>query len=148
MSELFAAFGVNWKLLLVQAVNFGLLLALLTYFLYKPLLAIIDKRREEVAEGVRKAHAADTTLAEAKKEAEEMVGQAAREAEQLVATARARADEKSAEIVRTAEARASAVLKDAEGRAEEAQRQALLESQKDIARAAMLAAEKILAKRD
>jgi len=55
MSELFSAFGVNWKLLLIQAVNFGLLLAALTYFLYKPILKIIDERREKVAEGVRTA---------------------------------------------------------------------------------------------
>lgn len=144
MSELFAAFGVNWKLLLIQAVNFGLLLSALTYFLYKPLLKIIDTRRESVAEGVRKAQAADKQLEDAKQEGSEMVGRAAREAEQLVATARSRADEKSAEIVKAAESRADALLKDAQARGEEAQRQALLESQKDIARAAMLAAEKIL----
>lgn len=146
MDQLFAAFGVNWKLLLIQAVNFGLLLTVLTYFLYKPLLSIIDKRREEVAEGVRKAQAADQQLEDAKQEGAEMVGRAAREAEQLVATARSRADEKAAEIVRTAEERASAALKEAQAKADEAQRQALLESQKEIARAAMLAAEKILRK--
>jgi len=58
MSDLFAAFGVNWKLLLVQAVNFGLLLSALTYFLYKPVLRMIDERREKVAEGVRTTQAA------------------------------------------------------------------------------------------
>lgn len=144
MNDLFAAFGVNWKLLLIQAVNFGLLLSVLSYFLYKPLLKIIDERRESVAEGVRKAQAADRQLEDAKQEGSEMVGRAAREAEQLVATARSRADEKGLEVLRTAEARAEALLKDAQARAEESKRQALLESQKDIARAAMLAAEKIL----
>lgn len=146
MSELFAAFGVNWKLLLIQAVNFGLLLSALTYFLYKPLLKIIDERREKVAEGVRIAAQADAKLADAKREGEEMVGSAARDAEQLVATARTRADEKGVEIVKVAEAKAQAVLKEAEARAEEAKRMALSESQKEITRAAMLAAERILRK--
>ena len=144
MSELFAAFGVNWKLLLVQAVNFGLLLSALTYFLYKPVLRMIDERREKVAEGVRTAEEADRKLADAKAEGEGLVGDAAREAEGLVATARTRAEEKGAEIVKAAEARANATLKDAQARAEEAKRLALQESSKDIARAAMLAAEKIL----
>jgi len=144
MEQLFAAFGVNWKLLLIQMVNFGALLAVLSYFLYKPVMRIIDERREKVAEGVRIAEAATRRLEEAKAEGEELVGAGAREAESLVAGARARADEKGAEILHAAEARAQGVLKDASARAEESKRQALLESQKEIARAAMLAAEKIL----
>jgi len=144
MSELFAAFGINWQLLLVQAINFGLLLVVLTYFLYKPVLKLIDDRRERIAEGVRTAEAAERRLAEAKTEGDKRIGEASREAETLVATARTRAEEKGADIVKAAEAQAASTLKDAQARAEEAQRQALRESEKEIARAAMLAAEKIL----
>ncbi|MSU73721.1 ATP synthase F0 subunit B [Candidatus Kaiserbacteria bacterium] len=144
MSQLLAVFGVDWKLLLVQAVNFGLLLSVLTYFLYKPVLRIIDERQRKIAEGVKTAAAADQKLADATVEGEGIVGTAAREAEQLVAIARSRADEKGNEIVKAAEARANNVLKEASERAEEAKRMALSESSKEIARAAMLAAEKIL----
>ena len=144
MDALFAAFGINWKLLLIQVVNFGLLLSLLSYFLYKPVLRIIDERRRSIEEGVRKAQAADAELADAKKEREDIVATAAKEAESLVASARTRADEKAGEIVRTAESRADSVMKDAEARAEEAKRQAIKASEKEIARAAVLAAEKIL----
>ncbi|OGG80628.1 ATP synthase F0 subunit B [Candidatus Kaiserbacteria bacterium RIFCSPLOWO2_01_FULL_54_13] len=144
MSELFATFGVNWKLLLVQVVNFGLLLTVLTYFLYKPVLKIIDERREKVAEGVRTAEAAARKLEEAKGKGESIVGKASREAEGIVAVARSRADERADEILRTAESQAQGFLKDARERAEEAKRQALKESEREIARAAMLAAEKIL----
>lgn len=144
MEQFLIAFGVNWKLLLIQGVNFAALLAVLTYFLYKPLLKIIDERREAIAEGVRKSLEADRVLADAKVEGEGMVGTAAREAESLVATARSRADEKGNEILKAAEARADSVMKDAAARAEEARRTAMQESEKDIARAAMLAAEKVL----
>lgn len=144
MSELFAAFGIDWKLLLIQAVNFGVLLAVLTYFLYKPILRIIDERREKVAEGVRVAEEAARKLADAQEESKSLVGSASREAEQLVASARSRADGVGGEIIRAAELKAQSVLKDAEARAEEAKRLALQESSKEIARAAMLAAEKIL----
>ncbi|TSC62846.1 MAG: F-type H+-transporting ATPase subunit b [Parcubacteria group bacterium Athens0416_74] len=144
MSELFAAFGIDWRLLLIQAVNFGVLLAALTYFLYKPILGIIDERREKVAEGVRTAEEAARKLADAEEESKVLIGSASRDAEQLVATARARADEKGTQIVRDAEEKAHGVMRDAEARAEEAKRLALQESEKEIARAAMLAAEKIL----
>jgi F-type H+-transporting ATPase subunit b len=144
MQQLVSVFGLDWKLLLIQGVNFGILLVLLWYFLYRPVLRIIDERREKVAEGVRLSEAAHTRLKEAKEESDGIVGEAAREAEGLVAAARGRAEEKGMEIVKGAEARAEAVMKDAQARAAEAKRQALTESQKDIARAAMLAAEKIL----
>lgn len=144
MTEFAAAFGLDWKLLIIQAINFGALLAILTYFLYKPLMKLIDERQAKIAEGVRMAEAASTRLAEAQAEGEQLVGTASREAEALVAQGRARADEKGSEILRQAEERAQRVLKDAESRAEEAKRQAMQESSKEIARAAMLAAEKIL----
>jgi F-type H+-transporting ATPase subunit b len=144
MSALFEAFGVNWQLLVVQAVNFGLLLGALTYLLYKPVLRIIDERREKVAEGVRMAESAQAHLADAKAESEQLVGDAAREAESLVAGAKTRAEEKAKEILSSAEEKAQATLKDAEARAEEEKRRAVAESSKEIARAAMLAAEKIL----
>lgn len=144
MNELFAAFGVNWKLLLIQAVNFGLLLAALSYFLYKPILRIIDQRREKVAEGVRLAQSASQTLADAKEEGEQLVGEAAKKAEALAASSRASAEQKGAGIVRDAQARAEQMLAEAQARAEEVKRQTIAGSEREIARAAMLAAEKIL----
>lgn len=145
MDQLFATFGIDWRLLLIQAVNFGVLLSALTYFLYKPLMKTIDERRTKIAQGVEAAEAADQRLAAAKAESDEIVGQGAREAESLVAAARTRADEKGAEIVKASEAKAEAVLRDAQARAEESKRLALQESEKEIAKAALLAAEKILA---
>ncbi len=144
MSEFAAAFGLDWKLLIIQAINFGALLAILSYFLYKPLMKLIDERREKIAEGVRMAESASTRLAEAKAEGDQLIGTASREAEGLVAAARGRADEKGVEILKHAEERAQRVLKEAQAHAEEAKRQAMQESSKEIARAAMLAAEKIL----
>ena len=144
MSELFEAFGVNWKLLLIQAVNFGLLLAALSYFLYRPILRIIDERRGKVAEGVRLAESATRRLTEANEEGDKLVGEAAKKAEALAAASRAGAEQKGAGILKEAQSRAEAVLAEAQIRAEEVKRQTIASSEREIARAAMLAAEKIL----
>lgn len=147
MDQLFATFGINWKLLIVQAVNFGVLLLVLWKYVYTPVLALIDERREKIAEGVRTAEAATRRLSEADAEGKQMVGTAAKEGEALVASARLRADERAQEIVKNAEAKAASTLAEAVQRAEEAQRKAMQESEKEITRAAMLAAEKILAQK-
>ena len=54
---------------------------------------------------------------------------------------------RGSELLHAAEMRADALMKDAAARAEEAKRMALQESERKIARVAMLAAEKILATR-
>jgi len=144
MQQLFAAFGIDWRLLAIQAVNFALLLSALTYFLYRPILRIIDERQKKVADGVRTAELADKKLEDAKTEGDQMVGKAAREAEGMLATARVRAEERGGQIVKAAEERAQATLTEAEARAQEAKRLAMKESEREIARAAMLTAEKIL----
>lgn len=144
MSELFAVFGINWKLLLIQAFNFSILLILLWRFLYRPVLKMIDERRAKIAEGVKTAEEAERKLASSETEGQEIRRQATREAEQMVAAARTRAEEKKAEMMKEAETKAEALLSDATARAQESQRQALKESEREIARAAMLAAEKIL----
>ena len=144
MDQIVSVFGIDWRLLLIQGFNFGLLLLILWYFLYRPVLRLIDERREKIAEGVRTAEAAQRELADAKEEREGIVGQAGREAEGILASARTRASERESEILKQAEARATATMKDAAERAEEAKRQAVVESEREIARAAMLAAEKIL----
>ena len=90
MDQLISTFGIDWRLLLVQSVNFGLLLLVLWRFVYRPVLAMIDERREKIAEGVQKAEAADRRLAEADEEGKGIIGAASREGEQVVAAARAR----------------------------------------------------------
>ena len=144
MQQLLSTFGINWQLLIIQAVNFGVLLTALTYFLYRPLMKVIDDRRTKIAEGVRAAEAADQRLADAKSQADDLVGAGARESESLIATARARADQKSEEMLKTAQMKAENLVKEAQSRAIEEQRRIMRESEAGIARAATLAAEKIL----
>src|SRR5262245_27647418 len=103
MSELFSAFGINWKLLAIQWLNFAVLLMALTYFLYGPVMRLLDERQKKIAEGVKTAEDAARKLEEAKGESEKIVGTAAREAEGLVSAANKRAEEKQSEIVKAAE---------------------------------------------
>lgn len=144
MGELFSAFGLDWRLLVIQTVNFALLLAILWRFLYTPLTKMLDERRGKIAESVQKAEAADRRLAEADMEGKAMLAEAGKEAEVLVASGRSRAASESAEAMKKTQEKAEALLAEAHARAEEAKRTALAAGEKEIARAAMLAAEKIL----
>lgn len=144
MDQLFGAFGIDGKLLLAQLINFGVLFAGLTYLLYKPVMKTLDERRAKVAQGVIDAEQAAEKLATADVEASTLLKSAETEAEGIVAGARDAATTEKARIMKEAEARAAAVALDAEARAKETSAKAFRESEQEIARLAMLAAEKVI----
>jgi len=65
MQQLFSQLGIDWRLLLSQAVNFALLLIALRVFAYKPLLKLLSDRRTRIEEGLTKADESDRRLLEA-----------------------------------------------------------------------------------
>lgn len=147
MGEFFTTFGVNWKLLIVQAVNFGVLLGALTYLLYTPIMKMLDERKALVERGVKEAAEASEKLALASAESRTMVGKAALEAEGILSHAREHAVARGADIERVAKERADALVKEAAARAEALKVSAMKESDAAIAKAAVLAAEKILSEK-
>ena len=62
MEEIVKVFGIRWELVVIQAVNFGLLLLILWWFLYRPLVAIMAKRQQVIEQGVRDAEVAKERL--------------------------------------------------------------------------------------
>ena len=144
MEQLFDAFGIDWKLLIAQAVNFGVLLVALTYFLYKPVLKTLDERKAKVAKGVLDAEEAEQKLAEADSEVSQKLTTATGEAESIVAGARESANSEKSRILKDAESRAADIAADADARAKETAARALRESEKEVARLAVLAAEKVM----
>lgn len=144
MHDLFEAFGINWKLLIAQAVNFGIVLVALTYFLYKPVMKTLDERRKVVAKGVEDADVAAKKLEAADGEALSRVQNADKEAGEIVTAARSAANDEKTKIINDAEARAVAIASEARSRAIETAARAQRESEAEIARLAILASEKIL----
>lgn len=144
MDQLFGAFGIDGKLLIAQLINFGVLFVGLTYLLYKPVMKTLDERRAKVAQGVVDADQAALKLATASEEAGVLVKSAETDAEGIVSSAREAATTEKARIMKEAETRAAQVAADAEARAQETANKALRDSEKEIARLAMLTAEKVL----
>jgi F-type H+-transporting ATPase subunit b len=65
VQELLSQLGIDWHLLLAQALNFFLLLVVLRIYVYKPLLQMLHDRKSRIEEGVMKAEEADRRLVEA-----------------------------------------------------------------------------------
>lgn len=106
MGEFFSAFGVDPLKLAFQIVNFLLLLYLLNRFLFQPVLGRLDERQARITKGLEQAEAAARDRALARAEREAAVAEARREAQEMIARATKIADDSRAEIVATARAEA------------------------------------------
>jgi len=146
MSAVFAAFGIDWRLLVINLINFGLLLTALRYFLYGPITKILEERRQKVAKGVEDAEAAAHTLAEIETSRKEVLAHAGKEADGIVAEARAAAMVKEREILEHGETVANTMVKDAEAQAGELKARAIEESKQEVAKLIVLGMQKAMNK--
>jgi F-type H+-transporting ATPase subunit b len=142
--EILHAFGIEWKLLVIQMLNFGVVLFVLQRFAYKPIMAIIEKREKEIAEGVAAAEHAKKEKERVATEGEHTLLAAREEGGKIVEELRKEGIEAERMILREAQEMSTSILTDAHTRAEEERAHLLRESEKEIAKMALLAAEKIL----
>ena len=146
MSALFTTFGIDWRLLIIQAVNFGILLLGLWYFLYGPLTRMLETRRQKVAQGVADAQAAAASLKEIEGTRALTLSAAGKEADEVLARARNAGQAKEREMLAHAEAAAASVLKEAGAQAAEAKARAIAESKQEVAKLIVLGMEKAMQK--
>jgi F-type H+-transporting ATPase subunit b len=143
MNSVLSTFGIDWRLLLINAVNFGVLMLALWYFLYSPVTAMLEERRRKVAKGVEDAQAAAVKLAEIEGSRKEVLAHAGKEADTIVAEARAAALHKEHEILAAGEQRAQQALKEAAAQALELKTQAIEESKQEVAKLIVLGLQKV-----
>lgn len=84
-------FGVDWPHLIAQIVSFGIVAFLLQRFAYKPVLAILEERRQRIAESQANAEKIKAELARAEAQRQEVLAQANSQAVKLIEEARAAA---------------------------------------------------------
>jgi F-type H+-transporting ATPase subunit b len=139
-----AALGIEWGYLVSQIVNFIILLVLLNMFLYRPVLNMLQQRRDRIAQSMKDAERVSaaareaeqekaTLLEAARREAQEIRSQATRDAEKIAQEVRSRAEQEATEIRMKAQA-------DAQSQADTM----LAEANRQIADLAIAATEKLL----
>src|SRR3989344_2266081 len=77
-------FGVKPVLLAAQAVNFFILLFILKKFLYKPILGMLETRKQKIAESLKNAESIEKKLQAIGEEREEALKKAGKEAEEII----------------------------------------------------------------
>jgi len=111
-----AALGINWTGLIFQLINFGILFWVLKRYAYPPILGLLERRRAQIAAGLKDAAEAKEELVKAEAEREKVMAAARAEATALVEAARTEAQREASRIATEAAAAAQATVATAERR--------------------------------
>ncbi len=97
---------INVKTLIFQIVNFGILTAVLTYFLYQPILTIFKQRQKKINEGLKAAEQSIKEKEEVEKKKKEILTKARKEALAIIEEAKQEAAKQKAELLKQAKVEA------------------------------------------
>ncbi|MBC8243200.1 MAG: F0F1 ATP synthase subunit B [Verrucomicrobia bacterium] len=81
-------FGVNWPLFISQCIAFLVVAFLLKKLAYKPVLEMLENRRQKIAESMDNAEKIKAELAETQAERDKVMAEANQKAEKLIADAK------------------------------------------------------------
>ena len=138
------ALGLNLGYILVQIVSFSVLFLILSAWVYKPLVRMLENRREKIQKGLEDARVAAEARENAEAEAEKIMQAKQAEASELVRQATARAQEVEKELKAAAEKEIAGMKAQARTEIEEERNQLLGEVRGQIAALAMAATQKLV----
>lgn len=88
VQQIARTFGVDWPHLTAQIISFSIVCALLYWLAYKPVLRMLDVRRQQIAQGQANAEKINAALANIEAQRQGVIADARAEATRLIAEAR------------------------------------------------------------
>ena len=144
--EILELFGVDWKLMTAQLVNFAIVVVVLWFFALKPLTKTMQTRSDEIKKGLDDAELAAKRLEKVEEDVKSELQKAKSEAGVILEKAKQQADEsKQANVDKTKQEVAKLISKAKEQIANEKDGM-ITEIKGEVAQMVVTALEKILSK--
>lgn len=136
--------GLNLGYLLVQIFNFAIIFVILRAWVYKPILALLDRRRTAIAQGLEDARIAAEARQNAEQEAQRITAEAQTKAGQIMREASERAEVQAREILVEAESQAGKKREEALAEVENERERILGDLRGQVGALAMAATQKLI----
>ena len=144
MNEIFKSFGIEWKILIWQIINFGLLFAALSYFFYKPVKKLMKEREGKIAESLKNAENLEKKSKELEVEFKSKMTEQRLEIEEMHKKAKAAGDELRKELRVKAESEAERIIGEAKKTATQEKAEILKSLKDEVKGLAVALASKVL----
>lgn len=144
MPEIFTKLGLDYKLIIAQAVNFVLLLIILQRLAYKPVLKILNDRTERIDKSLKQAKKIEEEL----KNTEELklveLKKAKEEAQKMIKEAREASEKRAQESLENTKAKTQEIVEKAKQEIRAEKEKSIQEAKKQIADVSIRIAKKII----
>jgi F-type H+-transporting ATPase subunit b len=134
VEQIARTFGVDWPHFLAQVISFAVVCAVLYRFAYAPILAMLEERRQQIAQGLANAAQIKAELARTEAQRQEVIGQANVQATRLIEEARAAAARVQQEETQQAIAAAEQIIARAREAAAQDHARMLAELKREVGR--------------
>lgn len=136
--------GISLPSLVAQIINFVILLALLYFVAYKPILRMLDQRSARIRESMETAEMLKEKAAKTEQQVQEQLAAARREGQEVISQARQIGERMKEEARQEARHEAQALVERAGGEIRRERDEAIDELRKEFVDLAIVAAEKVI----
>lgn len=136
--------GFNLGSILIQIASFGILFVVLRAWVYKPLMGMLEKRRNTIAQGLEDARVAAEARANAERESNQIIAEAQAKAAEVVREATTRAEAAAREVKAEADADAAKARDNALAEVHQERDRVLSEVRGQIAALSIAATQKLI----
>lgn len=142
--EVLAKLGIDWKLLIAQAVNFIVLLWVLRRYAYQPILKALEARTKKIEQGLKDAASSQERLQKVVEEEKQVMAAAREEAHDILIKAEAGAKERDARMLQETKGKIDKMITDADAHLAEEKARLVREAKAEISGLVITATERVL----
>lgn len=144
MQEFINTFHIDWKLMIAQLFNFGLVFLAFYLLAAKPLRKIMNERGEVISKGVNDAKINAEILEKTSKEYKEVLAKARIEANKIFQDGKKEAENKKTVMLEAAKVEVASLVENGKKSLQSEKIKMVEDAKKEIVNLAMLATEKLM----
>ncbi len=144
MPEIFTKLGLDYKLIIAQAVNFVLLLIILQRLAYKPVLKMLKERSDKIDKSLKQAKRIEEELKNTEETKIAEIKKAREKASQITKEAYETSEQKAQEAIERTKDKTQEIVEKAKLEIRAEKEKSIKETKKEIAEISVLIAKKIM----
>jgi F-type H+-transporting ATPase subunit b len=142
--EILTSLGIDPAVMLAQAINFFVLLAILTFLVYKPVLKLLDERKDRIAKAEEHAQLVEDKLTRVEELTQKELKKAQAKATEIINASKEAANTQGEEMITNAKEKVGKIVEEGRTVIMKEKNDAAKQIQAEVSKIVILAAEKLL----
>lgn len=144
MEDLIKTFHIDYHLIIAQIVNFLIVLAVLYFFALKPVVKLLTEREKKISKSLKDAEEVAQKLEDTDNDYNKKIAQAKKEAQEIIDQATITASVKQEEMISNAKNDVESIISAGKSRLAEEKNKMLDEVRQELADLVIMTTEKVL----